>query len=92
MIGVGLKILTRTPVPTLPRVPPHPGLKLFTFCVCKLCAIIFFASSCPNYAQYHLELLTATRHTQLRVQYWRNELCPSDERTNHSLGPLWIGI
>ena len=26
-------------------------LKLFTFCLYKLCAIIFFATSCPNYAQ-----------------------------------------
>ena len=35
-------------------------LKLFTFCLGKLCAI-FFATSCPNYAQwmmrYHLDLL-----------------------------------
>ena len=63
MIGVGLKIQTRTPVPKLPRDPPlpPPSLKLFNFCLCKLCAIIFFATSCPNYAQwmtrYHLELL-----------------------------------
>ena len=37
------------------------GLKLFTFCLCKSCAIIFFVTSCPRYAQwmtrYHLELL-----------------------------------
>ena len=65
MIGVGFKILTRTSLPKLPRdpppPPPPPSLKLFNFCLCKLCAIIFFATSCPNYAQwmtrYHLELL-----------------------------------
>ena len=45
MIGVGF------------RIPPP----LFTFCLCKLCAIKFFATSCPNNAQwmmrYNLELL-----------------------------------
>ena len=45
MIGVGF------------RIPPPP----FNFCLCKLCAIEFFATSCPNYAKwmmrYHLELL-----------------------------------
>ena len=62
IIGVGFKILTRTQVPNpIPTIPPPPSLKLVTFCLCKLCAIIFFATSCPNYAQwmtrYHLELL-----------------------------------
>ena len=61
MIEVGFKILTCTPIPKLPRVPPTPVFKTFNFCPCKLCAIIFFAQSCPNYAQwmtrYHLELL-----------------------------------
>ena len=42
MIEVGFLILTRTPVPTLPR-------------------FIFFATICPNYAQwmtrYHLNIL-----------------------------------
>ena len=46
MIGVGFRIS-----------PSHKH----TFCLCKLCAIKFFATSCPNYAQwmmrYHLELL-----------------------------------
>ena len=28
----------------------------------------------------------------MRVQCRRQELCPSDVRTNHSLGPLWIGL
>ena len=37
-------------------------LKLFTLCLCKLCAMIFFAATCcPNYAQcmtrYHTELI-----------------------------------
>ena len=40
MIGVGYKILTSTPIPESPQVPP--SFKLFTFCLCKLCAIIFF--------------------------------------------------
>ena len=62
MIGVSFRILTRTPVPKLPRAPPPSEFKtFFTFCLCKLCAIIFFATSCRNYAQwmmrYHLELL-----------------------------------
>ena len=63
MIGAGFRRLTRTPVPKLSPSPSPPRgvLKLFTFCLCKLCAIIFFATSCPNYAQwmmrYHLELL-----------------------------------
>ena len=61
MIGVGFKILTRRPVPKLPRVPHPPSLKLVTLCLCKLCAIILFATSCPNYDQWmtknHLELL-----------------------------------
>ena len=39
----------------------HTRTKIFTFCLSKLCAIIFFATSCPNYAhwmtRYHLELL-----------------------------------
>ena len=60
MIGVGFKILTRTPVPKNPP-PPPLSLKLSTSCLCKLCAIIFFAPSFPNYAQwmtrYHLEFL-----------------------------------
>ena len=30
------------------------------------------------------------RHTQLRVQCWRQGLCPSDVRTNHSLVPMWL--
>ena len=65
MIGFGFKILTRTPVSKLPRDPPPtpPSLKLFNFCLCKLCAIILFATSCPNYAlwmtRYHLELLNS---------------------------------
>ena len=58
IIGVGFKILTRRPVP---KSPPPPSLKLVTLCLCKLCAIVLFATSCPNYAQwmtrYHLELL-----------------------------------
>ena len=42
MIWVGFKIMTRTPLATLPRFPPTPpSLKLFTFCQCKLSAIIF---------------------------------------------------
>ena len=60
MIGVGFKILTRTPVPKFPPSPPH-SLKLFTFCLCKLCAILLFATRFPNNAQwmtrYHLELI-----------------------------------
>ena len=35
-------------------------LRLYTFCLCKLCAI-FFATNCPKYARsmtnYHLDLL-----------------------------------
>ena len=50
MIGVGFKILTRTPVPKLPQAPLPPSLILFIFCLCKLCAISFFATSCPYYA------------------------------------------
>ena len=62
MIGVGFKKLTCTPLPKLFPVPPiTPNIKLLTFCLGKLCVIIFFATSCPNYAQlmtrYHLELL-----------------------------------
>ena len=60
MIGVGSRILTRTPVPKFP-LPPLRVLNFFTFCLCKLCAIIFFATSCHSYAQwmmrYNLELL-----------------------------------
>ena len=45
MIGVSFKILICTPLPTLPRAPPPPppppSLKLFTFCLCKLSAMIF---------------------------------------------------
>ena len=46
---------------TMSLSPLTVGLKLFTFSLRKLCAIIFFATSCPNYAlwmtRYHLELL-----------------------------------
>ena len=35
--------------------------KLFTLCLCRLCAIILLATCCPNYAQcmtrYHTELI-----------------------------------
>ena len=31
-----------------------------------------------------------TRHTQLCVQCWRQGLCPSNEQTNHSLGPCGL--
>ena len=41
MIGVDSKVLTCTPVPKLPEFTPTPSLKLFTFCLCKLCAIRF---------------------------------------------------
>ena len=56
MIGVGFKIRLAhryqnyhesAPPPPL---APTPGLKLFTFSLCKLCAIKFFATSCLNYA------------------------------------------
>ena len=51
MIGFGFKILTSL----------TPSIKLLTFCLGKLCFIIFFAKSCPNFAQlmtrYYLELL-----------------------------------
>ena len=71
-------------------------LKLFTFCLCKLLAIIFCATSCPNYAQrmtrYQLELL------------YRNEAHPATcgmletgamaiRRTNRPFfRTLWKGI
>ena len=62
MIGVGFKILTCTPYQNYHEIPtPLPEFKTFQFCLCKLCTIVFFAISCPNYAQwmtrYHLELL-----------------------------------
>ena len=64
MIGVGFKIMNRTKITlsSSPHPTPIPSLKFFfTFCLYNFFAIIFFATSCPNYAQsmtrYHLELL-----------------------------------
>ena len=65
MTGIGFKRLTRTPVPTLPRVPPHPHpfleFKTFHFLSMSIVCNYIFATSCPNYAQwmtrYHLDIL-----------------------------------
>ena len=94
MIGVGFKLLTRTPVPKLPRDPPprSPSRKFFNFCLCKLCAIIFFATSCPNYAQwmmrYHLKLLYSDETHPTACAMLETGATSTDERTKYSLGPL----
>ena len=95
MIGVDSKVLTCTPVLKLPEFTPTPSLKLFTFCH-KLCAIIFWATGCPNYAQwmtrYHLELLyrdEAHPASCAMLKTWAMLI----RRTNKPfLGPLWIKI
>ena len=42
MIGVGFRILTRTPVPKLPRVTPTPQFKTFSFSVFVNCEQLYY--------------------------------------------------
>ena len=77
--------------------PPPPSLKLFTFCLCKLCAIIFWATSCPNYTQwmtrYHLELLYSDEAHPAALPAMLETWAMFIRWTNKPLlGPLWIGI
>ena len=79
-----------------PSTLPPMSLKLFTLCLCKLCAIIFFATRCPNYAQwmtrYHLELLYIDETHPTACVMLETGAITIRRTNNHSLGPLWIGI
>ena len=73
---------------------PPPSLKLFTFCLCKLCAIIFSATSCPNYAQwmtrYHLELLCSNEAYPTACAMLETGDMSMQRTSKPLLGPLWI--